>query len=175
MPRLEGAYSTVVMTARGGRLPGPARVRPLSLGKIGDRFCVASESCAFDIIGAELMREVQPGELVALAEGGLETRQILPADRPAHCVFQHIYFSRPDSRLEGRVLQEVRGRMGEILARQSPVDADLVISVPRLGQRGGERVRAASGLPKDDGLIENRYVSAPSSSRARSCASAACG
>ena len=161
MPRLEGAYSTVVMTKRAVvAFRDPHGVRPLSLGKLGDRFCVASESCAFDIIGAELMREVQPGELVALTEDGLETRQIVPADRPAHCVFEHIYFSRPDSRLEGRVLQEVRGRMGEILAREAPADADLVISVPDSGNPAANGFARASGLPKDDGLIKNRYVAA---------------
>jgi amidophosphoribosyltransferase len=159
MPRLEGAYSTVVMTKRAVvAFRDPHGVRPLSLGKLGKRFCVASESSAFDIIGAELMREVQPGELVALTEEGLETRQIVPADRPAHCVFEHIYFSRPDSRLEGRVLQEVRGRMGEILAAEAPADADLVISVPDSGNAAANGYARASGLPKDDGLIKNRYV-----------------
>jgi amidophosphoribosyltransferase len=159
MPRLEGAYSTVVMTKRAVvAFRDPHGVRPLSLGKLGNRFCVASESSAFDIIGAELMREVQPGELVALTEDGLETRQIMPADRPAHCVFEHIYFSRPDSRLEGRVLQEVRGRMGEILAAEAPADADLVISVPDSGNAAANGYARASGLPKDDGLIKNRYV-----------------
>jgi amidophosphoribosyltransferase len=133
-------------------------VRPLSLGKLGDRYCVASESCAFDIIGGELMREVQPGELIALTERGIETRQVVPAERPAYCVFEHIYFSRPDTRLEGRVLQEVRGRMGEILAREAPADADLVISVPDSGNPAATGFARASGLPKDDGLIKNRYV-----------------
>ncbi len=159
MPRLQGAYSTVVMTKRAVvAFRDPNGVRPLALGKLGDRFCVASESCAFDIIGAELMRDLQPGELVALTADGLETRQIVPADRPAHCVFEHIYFSRPDSRLEGRVLQQVRGRMGEILWRESPVDADLVISVPDSGNPAATGFARASGLPKDDGLIKNRYV-----------------
>ena len=159
MPRLQGAYSTVVMTKRAVvAFRDPNGVRPLALGKLGDRFCVASESCAFDIIGAELMRDLQPGELVALTDDGLETRQIVPADRRAHCVFEHIYFSRPDSRLEGRVLQQVRGRMGEILWRESPVDADLVISVPDSGNPAATGFARASGLPKDDGLIKNRYV-----------------
>ena len=104
------------------------------------------------------MREVQPGELVALTEDGLETRQIVAGERAAHCVFEHIYFSRPDSRLEGRVLQEVRGRMGEVLAREAPADADLVISVPDSGNAAANGYARASGLPKDDGLIKNRYV-----------------
>ena len=162
MPRLEGAYSTVVMTKHAVvAFRDPHGVRPLSLGKIGRRrlsFVVASESCAFDIIGAELMREVQPGEMVSLTERGLETRQVVQAERPAHCVFEHIYFSRPDTRLEGRVLQQVRGRMGEILWREAPVDADLVISVPDSGNPAADGFARASGLPQDDGLIKNRYV-----------------
>ena len=159
MPRLEGAYSTVVMTKRAVvAFRDPHGVRPLSLGRIGDRYCVASESCAFDIIGAELLREVSPGELVALTADGLESRQIVPSKQPAHCVFEHIYFSRPDSRLEGRVLQQVRGRMGEILAREAPAEADLVIAVPDSGNPAANGFARASGLPKDDGLIKNRYV-----------------
>ena len=159
MPRLEGAYSTVIMTKRAVvAFRDPHGVRPLSLGKLKDCYAVASESCAFDIIGAELLREVQPGELISIGERGIETRQVVPAARPAHCVFEHIYFSRPDSRLEGRVLQEVRGRMGEILWREAPVDADLVISVPDSGNPAATGLARASGLPKDDGLIKNRYV-----------------
>ncbi|MEO8091757.1 MAG: amidophosphoribosyltransferase [bacterium] len=159
MPRLQGAYSTVVMTKRAiVAFRDPHGVRPLSLGRLGDRYCVASESCAFDIIGAKLMREVQPGELVAIGERGIETRQVVPSGRPAHCVFEHIYFSRPDSRLEGRVLQEVRGKMGELLAREAPVDADLVIAVPDSGNPAANGFARESGLPKDDGLIKNRYV-----------------
>ncbi|HWO46455.1 MAG TPA: class II glutamine amidotransferase, partial [Solirubrobacterales bacterium] len=134
MPRLQGAYSTVVMTKRAiVAFRDPHGIRPLSLGRLGDRFVVASESCAFDIIGAELMREVHPGEMVSLTERGLETRQVVKAERRATCVFEHIYFSRPDSRLEGKVLQEVRGKMGAILWREAPVEADLVISVPDSG------------------------------------------
>ena len=159
MPRLEGAYSTVVMTKHAiVAFRDPHGVRPLSLGRLGERFVVASESCAFDIIGAELMREVHPGEMVSLTERGLETRQVVKAERPAICVFEHIYFSRPDSRLEGRVLQQVRGRMGEILWREAPVDADLVISVPDSGNPAAAGFARASGLPRDDGLIKNRYV-----------------
>jgi amidophosphoribosyltransferase len=136
----------------------PHGVRPLALGKLGDRWCVASESCAFDIIGAEYVREVNPGEAISLTAEGLESAQVMPTERVAHCVFEHIYFSRPDSRLEGRVLQEVRGRMGETLAREAPADADLVISVPDSGNAAANGFARESGLPKDDGLIKNRYV-----------------
>jgi amidophosphoribosyltransferase len=159
MPRMEGAYSTVAMTKHAiVAFRDPYGVRPLSLGKLGDRYCVASESCAFDIIGGELMREVQPGELVSLTEKGIETRQVVASERPAFCVFEHIYFSRPDTRLEGRVLQEVRGRMGEILAHEAPVEGDLVISVPDSGNPAANGFARASGIPQDDGLIKNRYV-----------------
>jgi amidophosphoribosyltransferase len=159
MPRLQGAYSTVVMTKDAiVAFRDPHGIRPLSLGRIGERFVVASESCAFDIIGAKLMREVHPGEMVSLTEGGLETRQVVKAERRASCVFEHIYFSRPDSRLEGNVLQQSRGRMGEILWREAPVEADLVIAVPDSGNPAAAGFARASGLPRDDGLIKNRYV-----------------
>ena len=104
------------------------------------------------------MREVHPGEMVSLTERGLETRQVVQTGRPAMCVFEHIYFSRPDSRLEGKVLQQVRGRMGELLWREAPVEADLVISVPDSGNPAAAGFARASGLPRDDGLIKNRYV-----------------
>ena len=137
----------------------PHGVRPLSLGRLGDRFVVASESCAFDIIGAELMREVAPGR-DGLADRA-RARDAPGGQRRARrriCVFEHIYFSRPDSRLEGKVLQQVRGRMGEILWREAPVEADLVISVPDSGNPAAAGFARASGLPQDDGLIKNRYV-----------------
>jgi amidophosphoribosyltransferase len=125
---------------------------------LGDRYCVASESCAFDIIGAELLREVQPGEMIALTERGIETRQVVEGRRPATCIFEHIYFSRPDTRMSGTVLQQARGRMGEILWREAPVDADLVISVPDSGNPAANGFARASGIAQDDGLIKNRYV-----------------
>jgi amidophosphoribosyltransferase len=159
MPRLEGAYSTVVMTKHAVvAFRDPHGVRPLSLGELDGRHVVASESCAFDIIGARLLREVQPGELVSLTDRGLEVREAVQSSEPARCVFEHIYFSRPDTRLEGRVLQQVRGRMGEILWREAPVEADLVISVPDSGNPAANGFARASGIPQDDGLIKNRYV-----------------
>jgi amidophosphoribosyltransferase len=173
VPQLEGAFSTVAMTKdsvvafRDG-----AGLRPLSLGRLGDgpapmgglagraaeRYCVASESCAFDIIGAELLREVQPGEMVSLGERGIETRQLVESDRKAFCVFEHIYFARPDSILEGNRTQVSRRKMGEILWREAPVDADVVIAVPDSGNPAAAGYSKASGIPRDDGLIKNRYV-----------------
>jgi amidophosphoribosyltransferase len=159
MTRLRGAYSTVVMTKdRVCAFRDPAGLRPMALGMLGDRFCVASESCAFDIIGAKYLREVQPGELVTLCENGLRTRQVVEGARRAFCVFEHIYFARPDSRLEGRVVQTSRSRMGEILAREAPVEADMVIAVPDSGNAAARGYARASGLPQDDGFVKNRYV-----------------
>ncbi len=159
LPRLQGAFSTVVMTTdklvafRDG-----AGLRPLSLGKIGDRWCVASESCAFDIIGAELVREVEPGEMIVISESGLESRQAIDSSRKAFCVFEHIYFARPDSILEGNRTQVSRRKMGEILWRESPVEADVVVAVPDSGNPAAAGFSKASGIPRDEGLIKNRYV-----------------
>ena len=159
MPQLKGAYSTVVMTKHAiVAFRDPLGIRPLSIGRLEDDWVIASESSAFDIIGAELVREVSPGEMVSLNERGLESRQVLTSDRKAMCVFEHIYFSRPDTQLEGKRLQEVRGKMGEILWRESPAEADLVIAVPDSGTPAARGFARASGLPQDDGLIKNRYV-----------------
>jgi amidophosphoribosyltransferase len=159
MPRLEGAFSTVVMTKEavvGFR--DPAGLRPLALGQIGDWYCLASESCAFDIIGGELLREVQPGEMVSLSRRGIETRQLVESERKAFCVFEHIYFARPDTILEGNRTQVSRRKMGEILWREAPVEADVVIAVPDSGNAAAAGYSKASGIPRDDGLIKNRYV-----------------
>ncbi|MBD0281017.1 MAG: amidophosphoribosyltransferase [Thermoleophilaceae bacterium] len=159
VPRLEGAFSTVVLTKdsvvafRDG-----AGLRPLALGRLGDRYCVASESCAFDIIGGELLREVLPGEMVSLGERGIETRRLVETERRAFCVFEHIYFARPDSMLEGNRTQVSRRKMGEILWREAPAKADVVIAVPDSGNAAAAGYSKASGIPRDDGLIKNRYV-----------------
>ncbi|HLM50177.1 MAG TPA: amidophosphoribosyltransferase [Solirubrobacteraceae bacterium] len=159
LPRLKGAFSTVVMTKDAVvAFRDPHGLRPLSLGMIGERYCVASESCAFDIIGAKLLREVQPGEVVTLDRHGISVRQVVEGERRAHCVFEYIYFARPDSRMGGNVLQASRGRMGEILWREAPAEADLVIAVPDSGNAAARGVARASGLPQDDGFVKNRYV-----------------
>ncbi len=160
MRRLEGAYSVVIMTAdRVIAFRDPAGIRPLVLGQLGDRYCVASESCAFDIIGATFLRNVRPGEIVSLTERGIQTRQGVESEREALCVFEYIYFARPDSRMGGTLLQAARWRMGEVLAREAPAPtADLVIAVPDSGNAAARGFARASGLPQDDGLIKNRYV-----------------
>ncbi|HTA05807.1 MAG TPA: amidophosphoribosyltransferase, partial [Solirubrobacteraceae bacterium] len=171
LPRLQGAFSTVVMTKdRVVAFRDPHGLRPLSIGVLppavqlelgGDeqpRYCVASESCAFDIIGAKLLRDVEPGELVTLGEQGLESRMVAPGGRRAFCVFEYIYFARPDSRMSDQVLQVARGRMGEILWKEAPVEADLVIAVPDSGNPAARGLARAAGLPQDDGFVKNRYV-----------------
>src|SRR2546421_563133 len=157
VPRLKGAFSTVVMTEDAVvAFRDPAGVRPLAVGEIVDEegrpsYCVASESCAFDLIGARYLREVQPGEMVTLTEGGFRSRIVAESDRRAFCVFEYIYFARPDSKMAGTVLQVARAKMGEILWREAPVDADHVIPGPDSGNPAAPGPPPASGLPQDDG------------------------
>jgi amidophosphoribosyltransferase len=167
LPRLRGAFSTVVVTDEAVvAFRDPAGLRPLALGVIdpvedsgaAPAYCVASESCAFDLIGARYLRDVKPGEVVTLSERGLESRQVTDGGRHAFCVFEYIYFARPDSRMAGTVLQVARARMGEILWREAPVDADVVIPVPDSGNAAARGLARAAGLPQDDGFIKNRYV-----------------
>jgi amidophosphoribosyltransferase len=165
LPRLSGAFSTVVMTEDAVvAFRDPHGLRPLSIGRIDDpnggrpAYCVASESCAFDLIGAQFVRDVEPGEVVTLTASGLSARQVTTGVRRAFCVFEYIYFARPDSRMAGTVLQVARARMGEILWREAPVEADVVIPVPDSGNAAARGFARASGLPQDDGFIKNRYV-----------------
>ena len=164
LPRLKGAFSTVVMTEDAVvAFRDPHGLRPLALGMIAENggppaYCVASESCAFDLIGAQYLREVQPGEVVTLTERGIGTRMVAESQRRAFCLFEYIYFARPDSKMAGTVLQVARARMGEILWRESPVEADLVIPVPDSGNAAARGLARAAGLPQDDGFIKNRYV-----------------
>jgi amidophosphoribosyltransferase len=165
LPRLRGAFSIVVMTKdRVVAFRDPYGLRPLALGTLtgegGQRYCVASESCAFDIIGASFLREVEPGEIVTLGEHGLQSRSVpaVAGTRRAFCVFEYIYFARPDSRMNDQVLQVARGRMGEILWSEAPVEADLVIAVPDSGNAAARGLARAAGLPQDDGFVKNRYV-----------------
>ncbi len=166
LPRLRGAFSIVAMTKdRVLAFRDPHGLRPLALGSLeplnGDgevRYCVASESCALDIIAAKHLRDVRPGELVSIGEDGVQSRQVVSGARSAFCVFEYIYFARPDSRMNGQALQVARGRMGEILWREAPVEADLVIAVPDSGNPAARGLARAAGIPQDDGFVKNRYV-----------------
>ncbi|MDR5697835.1 MAG: amidophosphoribosyltransferase [Armatimonadota bacterium] len=159
MRRLEGAY-TVVMLG-GGVLFGfrDARaIRPLVLGRMEGGWAIASETCAFDHIGASFVREIEPGELVAASGEDLWAEAVLPADRVAHCVFEYIYFARPDTVIAGRNVHETRLRMGRILAREHPAEADVVIPVPDSGTSAALGYAEGAGLPFELGLVKNRYV-----------------
>jgi amidophosphoribosyltransferase len=164
LPRLKGAFSAVVLTDDAVvAFRDPHGVRPLALGRIDDgaglpAWCVASESCAFDLIGAQYVREVEPGEVVTLSDRGVQSRVVTPDERRSFCIFEYIYFARPDSRMAGTVLQVARAKMGEILWREAPVDADVVIPVPDSGNAAARGLARVAGLPQDDGFIKNRYV-----------------
>jgi len=157
--RIEGAFSIVAMTRT--KLIGvrdPLGVRPLMLGKFGEAYVLASETCALDIIGAEFVREVEPGEMVVITAEGLES--LYPFERKASrfCIFEHVYFSRPDSVIGGQSVYETRRRIGLELAKEAPVDADLVCPVPDSGTPAAIGYSQGSGIPYAMGIIRNQYM-----------------
>jgi amidophosphoribosyltransferase len=159
MGRLKGAYSLVILTPDcliGVR--DPLGVRPLCLGKYDHGFVIASESCALDHIGANFWREVDPGEIVMINENGLNSFRPLEARRKAICVFEYIYFARPDSVIGGRLLYDVREKMGRRLTHEYPVEADMVIGIPDSATVAGVGYSEESGIPLSLGLVKNRYV-----------------
>jgi amidophosphoribosyltransferase len=159
MRRLEGAYSiTALVEETLVAFRDPLGFRPLTIGRIGDDWVVASETCALDLIGAEFAREVRPGEVVWIDDDGLHAAQALPAGRNALCIFEHVYLARPDSRLAGVEVHGARVRMGEQLAREAPAEADVVIGVPDSGTPAAIGFSKASGIPFNEALIKNRYV-----------------
>ena len=160
MRRLQGAYSLVVMTNT--ELIGirdPLGVRPLCIGKLNGGWVLASESCALDHIGADYIREVEPGEGVLIDKDGLQTvYQREPDGKQASCIFEHIYFARPDSILDGKLVYSSRMAMGAALAREYPVDADMVIGVPDSATAPAVGYSQESGIPFGEALVKNRYV-----------------
>jgi amidophosphoribosyltransferase len=160
MRRLEGAYSIVALSE--GRLVGfrdAHGFRPLVLGKLHDDWVIASETCALDLVGAEFVREVAPGEVVVVDADGLHATQALErGNGGALCIWEFFYLARPDSRLEGMEVHNARVRMGERLAREAPAEADLVLPIPDSGTPAAIGFARALGLPFSEGLIKNRYV-----------------
>ena len=160
MRKLEGAYSLVVITP--DSLMGirdPLGVRPLCIGRLDGGWVIASESCALDHIGAEYVREVEPGEAVVVDDRGLRTLHQRESPGPyAKCVFEQIYFARPDSILDDELVYSNRMAMGAELAREYPVDADIVIGVPDSATAAAVGFSQESGIPFGEGLIKNRYV-----------------
>ncbi len=160
MKLIRGAYSAVMMTEEAVyAFRDPYGVRPLVLGKLDDRgWVIASETCGLDIVGAEHVRDVAPGEVVKIGEAGVESWQAVPAEKPSLCVFEFIYFARPDSVMYDCTLYEARERLGAALARSAPADADMVMGVPDTGVPGAIGFANASGIPFGEGLVKNRYV-----------------
>ena len=157
--KVEGAFSVVAMTRT--KLIGvrdPLGVRPLVLGKLGDGFVLSSETCALDIIGAEFLREIEPGEMVVINGGKVESHFPFRRSAPRFCIFEHVYFSRPDSILGGRSVYETRRQIGVELAREAPVDADLVCPVPDSGTPAAIGYSQEIGIPYAMGIIRNQYV-----------------
>ncbi|MYZ48425.1 amidophosphoribosyltransferase [Propylenella binzhouense] len=157
--QVEGAFSLVAMTEK--KLVGcrdPLGIRPLVLGDLDGSNVLASETCALDIIGARLVREIEPGEMVVITEHGIESLKPFPGKRPRFCVFEHVYFARPDSIVEGTSVYEVRKRIGAELARESPAAADLVVPVPDSGTPAAIGFAEASGIPFELGIIRNHYI-----------------
>ena len=158
MHRLQGAYSLVVLS--NDKLYGvrdPMGVRPLCLGSLDGGWVLASETCALDHIGAQFVREIEPGEIVTIDAGGVRSTRI-ESIRRALCIFEYIYFARPDSVLNGKLIYTIRERMGAILSREHPVNADIVIGVPDSATAAGIGYARASGIPYHEGLLKNRYV-----------------
>ena len=160
MRRIEGAYSLAIMTER--ELIGvrdPYGFRPLSLGKVDGAWVLASETCAFDLIHAEFVRDVEPGEIVIIDKDGLRSIQAFPEhSRRAFCIFEYVYFARPDSNIAGRNVYKVRVEMGRQLAREHPIDADLVIPVPDSGNCAALGYSLESGVPFEMAFVRNHYV-----------------
>ncbi len=157
--RVEGAYSLVALTDScviGVR--DPLGVRPLVIGRLGDTHIVTSETCALDIIGAELVREVEAGEMVVLDDSGIHSLRPFPPARQRFCVFEYIYFARPDSVMEGSSVYERRKAIGVELAKESGVDADVVIPVPDSGVPAAIGYAEAAAIPFELGIIRNHYV-----------------
>jgi len=159
LKQIVGAYSLVGLTAR--KLIGardPFGVRPLVLGQLDGAHVLASETCAFDIIGADFVRDVEPGEIIVATRDGIESFFPFKSRSQRFCVFEYVYFARPDSTVEGRNVYEARKRIGEELAREAPVAADMVIPVPDSGVPAALGYAAESGIPFELGIIRNHYV-----------------
>jgi amidophosphoribosyltransferase len=157
--QIRGAYSLVLLTKN--RLIAardPHGFRPLAVGRLGDAWIVCSETCAMDLIGATYVRDIEPGEIAVITEAGLRSIKPFPAQPLAHCVFEHVYFARPDSYVFGRSVNEVRTDLGRILAREAPGPADVVVPIPDSGVCAAIGFAEEAALPMKMGLIRNHYI-----------------
>ena len=157
--QIEGAYAFVAMSNK--KLIGardPLGIRPLVLGQLDGHYILASETCALDIIGAHFVRDVENGEIVVISEHGVESLRPFPRQPARPCIFEYIYFARPDSIVHGRSVYDVRKAMGAELSLENPIDADVVVPVPDLGVPAAIGYAQASGIPFELGIIRNHYV-----------------
>jgi amidophosphoribosyltransferase len=159
LPSLRGAFCFVFMDERSVYAArDPHGVRPLSIGRLPNGFVVASETCALDIVGATLVRDVDPGELVRIDDRGLHAQRFAESPARSLCIFEVVYLARPDSRIDGGSVHESRREMGRRLAAEHPVEADMVIAVPTTGHSAAQGFSEVSGIPYGDGLYKNQYV-----------------
>lgn len=157
--QVEGAYSLLILTRDEiFAVRDPRGFRPLALGKLRDAWVVASETCAFDLIGAQYVRDVEPGEMLRISKSGLESIRFTPEKTHQHCIFEHVYFARPDSIVFGRPVNATREKLGRLLARECPAIADIVVPVPDSGVPAAVGYAAESGIPFRMGLIRNHYI-----------------
>lgn len=159
LPRMVGAFSLAILTPDSlVAVRDPQGIRPLCLGQLDDGWVVASETCALATVGARFEREIEPGEILVIGANGIESHRVAPLDERALCVFELIYFARPDSMMRGERLHLVRQRMGAELAAEHPVEADVVVPIPDSAVPAAIGYARASGIPYSDGLIKNRYI-----------------
>ncbi|MEX0985738.1 MAG: amidophosphoribosyltransferase [Actinomycetota bacterium] len=159
LPTLRGAFCFVFMDERSVYAArDPHGVRPLSIGRLPNGFVVASETCALDIVGATVVRDVDPGELIRIDDRGLHAVRFAGSTKRSLCVFEFVYLARPDSRMRERTVHEARREMGRILAREHPAEADMVIAVPTTGQSAAQGFSEVTAIPYGDGLYKNNYV-----------------
>jgi amidophosphoribosyltransferase len=158
--RLEGAFSFIMLTSKGEviGMKDPHGFRPLCLGKLNGNYVLASETCAFDLVEAEFVREIEPGEIVIIGEDGVKSIQTTAAANRAFCIFEFIYFARPDSTIYGQNVYQTRKAHGRRLAQEAPVDADLVMPFPDSGTYAALGYHEESGIPFEMGMIRNHYV-----------------
>ncbi len=157
--QVEGAYSLLVLTTDELiAVRDPRGFRPLNLGKLGDAWLVASETCAFDLLNAQYVREIEPGEMVRISRSGIESIHFAPEKPLQQCIFEHVYFARPDSIIFGRSVNESREALGRTLAKEHPANADIVVPVPDSGVPAAVGYALESGIPFRMGLIRNHYI-----------------
>jgi len=159
LSKIEGAFSLLFLTeTKLIAARDPSGFRPLVLGKMGESYIVASETVAFDLIGAEFVREIEPGEIVIISEDGLESHRFAQNQKKNHCIFEYVYFARPDSQIFNRDVYAMRKGFGEMLAKENPVDADIIVPVPDSGVPAAIGYSQESKIPFELGLIRNHYV-----------------